>query len=69
MNSYSLTKKDVLSWLVNVVLFLSPVVIYLATQLAELKPIDWRFAYLTGAGLLLNLLKKYLVSNQPLPTN
>lgn len=63
MNSYSLTKKDLLSRLVNIALFMSPVILYLATQLAALQPIDWRFAYLTGAGLLLNLLKKYLVSN------
>ena len=60
--SYSLNKADILSRFVNCIVFMSPVVIYLATQLAELKPIDWKFAYLTGAGLLLNLLKKFLVS-------
>lgn len=66
---FSLSSYDWKSWLINIIIFFAPVLWYISFQLSTLAPIDWRYVYLVGAGLVLNLFKKWLADhNVPVST-
>lgn len=64
---WNLSRYDIRSRLINIVIFFAPVAIYVLNQVVVGEPINRVTAEVIGAWLILNLLKKLYVNNAIAP--